>query len=75
MTTDMDPRIAAYMEAARDLWQLHGSLRPLAPMVRLTQVTLALSILLYGVDSTEEERLMLGGLVAQVGRQEEGTNG
>ena len=68
---DMDPRTAAYMEAARDLWQLHKSLRPIALRVRLTQVTLALSILLYGMESTEEERLMLGALVAHVGRQEE----
>ena len=75
MTTDMDPRTAAHMEAARDLWQLHKSLRPLALEARLKQVTLALSILLYGVESTEEERLMLGALVANVGRQEEGTNG
>ena len=67
---DMDPRTAAYMEAARDLWQLHSSLRPLAERVRLTQVTLALSILLYGVESTEDERLTLGALVAQVGSQE-----
>jgi hypothetical protein len=67
----MDPRTAAYMEAARDLWQLHNSLRPLAPMVRHTQVTLALSILLYGLESTEDERLALGELVAVIGTQEE----
>ena len=67
---DMDPRTAELMEAARELWQLHSSLRPLAERVRLTQVTLALSILLYGVESTEDERLTLGALVAQVGSQE-----
>lgn len=75
-TTDMDPRTSEYMEAARDLWQLHKSLRPIAPMRhRHSQVLLALVILLYGVLSTEEERLTLGALVAEVGSQEESTNG
>jgi len=71
---DLDPRTAQLMEAARDLWELHSSLRPIATKVRHQQVTLALSVLLYGVESTEDEHLMLGALVATVGAQQEGSN-
>ena len=69
-TTDMDPRTADYLEAARVLWQLHKSLRPGAPMVRHKQVTLALSVILHGTLSTEEERLELVDFVGQVAAQE-----
>ena len=68
----MNPEHAQYKEAAQQLWRLHASMRPGAPMVRLTQVTLALSVLLYGTRSTEDERLSLGTLVASVGSEEGG---
>ena len=74
MKVEMSQEQAQHIEAARMLWQLHRSLRPIAQRVRLTQVTLALSILLYGSLSTEDERLALGAVVAHVGSQEEGIN-
>ena len=69
---DMDPRTASYMEAARDLWQLHKSLRPLAPMVRFKQVLTALATLIYGAHVTHEELRALSSIVADVEMQEEG---
>ena len=67
---DMDPRIAAHMEAARELWQLHRPLRPLAPMVRFKQVLSALATLIYGAHVTHEELRALSSIVADVELQE-----
>ena len=67
---DMDPRTAQLMEAARELWQLHSSLRPGAPMVRFKQVLSALATLIYGAHVTHEELRALSSIVADVELQE-----
>lgn len=62
---------ARYKEAARDLWRLHKSLRPIAQMVRFKQVLSALVMLIYGSHATNEEMRILSSIVADVELQEE----